>query len=150
MHTLSIIPVETYVIRCPFIEELPAIILCPTMWTWIVRRCTCKQRWARNSFLLSMRQRQRHTQRNRSPGPRKNTKICKASLFKWSSHSRPQRKETQGNIVLAWNYGHVVAAVLSRAQLYLQMTFINSIPWLGIPSQLKSGELIRAVSNLTD
>ena len=50
MHTLSIIPVEFYVIRCPFIEELPAIILCLTMWTWIVRRCTCKQRWARHSF----------------------------------------------------------------------------------------------------
>ena len=45
-------------------------------------------------------------------------KNVKVSVFKWSSNT-DNNHNTIINFFLAWKHGHVVAAVLSRAQLYI-------------------------------
>ena len=69
------------------------------------------QRWARDNFRAS-RQRQRD---NRPSRIRKSSKNVKVSVYRWSSRKAYSNNAITNNFV-AWKQGHVVAAVLSRAQ----------------------------------
>ena len=71
--------------------------------------CMSMQCWARDDFLAAW-------QRNRASGTRKNSKNIKVLVSGWSSHNKYSNIAITNNF-MACKHGHVVAAVLARAQL---------------------------------
>ena len=70
--------------------------------------------WARDNFLASLQR-----QRNNVIELKLQTKIWnmfKASVSKWSSHNEYLLTLFNKQPFLAWKHGHIVAAVLPRAQ----------------------------------
>ena len=65
-------------------------------------------------------------QRNRGSGTRQKSKNVTGSVSKWSSFNVMQLP----NNFVASKHCHIVAAVLSRAQLYYLLPFCKSVPYI--------------------